>query len=170
MKNAMRWLALLVLLSGCDLPLPGKPDPANKFVAPTKVLDFPTLYGKNCAGCHGKDGKMGPAPPLNDAVFLAIAPETELATVITGGRKGTEIAAFALEKGGHVDRGANSGYGSRYARRNGGTPLSRRTPGPLTSSLPREETWNAALPSSLEYVPHASRAAWTRGCNAGPNQ
>ena len=98
MKNAMRWMALLVLLSGCDLP--GKPDPANKFVAPTKVVDFPTLYTKNCAGCHGKDGKMGPAPPLNDAVFLAIAPEKELAKVIAGGRKGTEMPAFALEKGG----------------------------------------------------------------------
>ena len=100
MKKAMRWLALLVLLSGCDLPLPGKPDPANKFAAPSKVLDFTTLYGKNCAGCHGKDGKMGPAPPLNDAVFLAIVPEKELAMVIAGGRKGTEMPAFALEKGG----------------------------------------------------------------------
>ena len=91
-------MTLLVLFSGCDLP--GKPDPANKFVAPTKVVDFPTLYAKNCAGCHGKDGKMGPAPPLNDAVFLAIAPEMELAKVIASGRKGTEMPAFALEKGG----------------------------------------------------------------------
>ncbi len=100
MKKAMRWLALLVLLSGCDAPLPGKPDPANKFVAPTKIADFATLYSRNCAGCHGKDGKMGPAPPLNDAVFLAIAPEKELAKVIADGRKGTEMPAFALEKGG----------------------------------------------------------------------
>ena len=100
MKKATRWLALLVLLSGCDSPLPGKPDPADKFVAPSKVLDFPTLYAKNCAGCHGKDGKLGPAPPLNDAVFLAIAPEDELAMVIAGGRKGTEMPAFAKEQGG----------------------------------------------------------------------
>jgi len=100
MTKAMRWLALLVLLSGCDASLPGKPDPANKFVAPTKVLDFTTLYAKNCAGCHGKDGKMGPAPPLNDAVFLAIVPESELAMIIAGGRKGTEMPAFAKEQGG----------------------------------------------------------------------
>jgi mono/diheme cytochrome c family protein len=73
MKNARRWLALLVLLSGCDLP--GKPKPANKFEQPAKIKDFPKLYAKNCAGCHGKDGKLGPAPPLNDAVFLAIAPD-----------------------------------------------------------------------------------------------
>jgi cytochrome c oxidase cbb3-type subunit III len=98
MKKATRWLALLVLLTGCDLP--GKPDPANKFVDPARVLDFATLYAKNCAGCHGKDGKLGPAPPLNDGVFLGIAPENELAKVIAGGRKGTEMPAFAKEQGG----------------------------------------------------------------------
>jgi cytochrome c oxidase cbb3-type subunit III len=98
MKSTTRWMVLLVLLSGCDLP--GKPDPANKFVDPSKVLDFTTLYAKNCAGCHGKHGKLGPAPPLNDAVFLAIAPESELAKVIAGGRKGTEMPAFAKEQGG----------------------------------------------------------------------
>jgi cytochrome c oxidase cbb3-type subunit III len=93
-------MPLLVLLSGCDSPLPGKPDPKNKFVAPSEIKDFTKLYGKNCAGCHGKEGKMGPAPPLNDAVFLAIAPDDELAKVIAGGRKGTEMPAFAKEQGG----------------------------------------------------------------------
>ncbi len=98
MINKTRWLLLLVLLSGCELP--GKPKAEDKFVAPTKILDFTTLYAKNCAGCHGKAGKMGPAPPLNDAVFLAIVPEKELVKVIAGGRKGTEMPAFALENGG----------------------------------------------------------------------
>ncbi len=39
-------------------------------------------------------------PPLNDAVFLAIGPEKELAKAVADGRKGTEMPASALEKGG----------------------------------------------------------------------
>ncbi len=100
MTKAMRLLTLLVLLSGCEPGLPGKPDRKNKFVAPSKVVDFATLYGKNCAGCHGKEGSLGPAPPLQDAVFLAIVPDEELTKVIAGGRKGTEMPAFAREHGG----------------------------------------------------------------------
>lgn len=91
-------VALLAALAGCDLP--GKPDPANKFVAPSKILDFAALYAKNCAACHGKDGKLGAAPPLNDSVFLAIVPEDVLISVITAGRAGTEMPAFAKDKGG----------------------------------------------------------------------
>lgn len=98
MTRVTRWLPLLVLLSGCDLP--GKPKLANKFVPPSEVLDFAKLYAKNCAGCHGKNGNLGPAPPLNDPVFLAIAPQEELAKVIAGGRSGTEMPAFALDRGG----------------------------------------------------------------------
>jgi mono/diheme cytochrome c family protein len=98
MEKTTRWMPLLLLLAGCDLP--GKPDVKNRFQAPSRITDFTKLYGKNCAGCHGKDGKLGPAPPLNDAVFLAIAPEKELVKVIGEGRKGTEMPAFALERGG----------------------------------------------------------------------
>jgi cytochrome c oxidase cbb3-type subunit III len=87
-----------VLLSGCDLP--GKPNPEQKFVFPSEVKDFTTLYKKNCAGCHGKEGKLGPAPPLNDAVFLAIVPQKALEKVIGAGRPGTEMPAFAQDQGG----------------------------------------------------------------------
>ena len=51
-----------------------------------QVLDFDALYGENCAGCHGADGKLGPAPPLNDPLFLAIVPDAELRHVIAEGR------------------------------------------------------------------------------------
>ena len=44
------------------------------------------LYRRNCAGCHGADGKLGPAPPLNDPIFLAIVADDELLQVITDGR------------------------------------------------------------------------------------
>jgi cytochrome c oxidase cbb3-type subunit III len=94
------WLPLLAFACGCDLALPGKPNPADKFVYPEKVADFKTLFGKNCAGCHGKDGNLGPAPPLNDSVFLAIVPDDVLSKVISNGRAGTSMPAFLDSRGG----------------------------------------------------------------------
>ena len=40
---------------------------------PTRSRTSIVLYAKNCAGCHGPDGKGGAAIPLADPVFLAIA-------------------------------------------------------------------------------------------------
>lgn len=67
-----------------------------------QVLEFSVLYGQNCAGCHGSDGKLGPAPPLNDPLFRAIVPEEELQNVLTKGRKNALMPAFALENGGSL--------------------------------------------------------------------
>ena len=64
------------------------------------MLAFKDLYGKNCAGCHGADGKMGPAPPLNDPLFRAIVPEKTVKDVVAGGRHGTLMPAWAKEQGG----------------------------------------------------------------------
>jgi len=98
MRNVTCPFILIAALSGCDLP--GKPDPAQKFVAPTEVKDFAVLFGNNCAGCHGKEGRLGPGPPLNDPVFLTIVPDGVLLQVITAGRQGTEMPAFAMDQGG----------------------------------------------------------------------
>jgi mono/diheme cytochrome c family protein len=65
-----------------------------------KVLDFAVLFEQNCSGCHGADGKLGPAPPLNDPLFLSIVPDGELLMVIGEGRPGTPMPAFAREQGG----------------------------------------------------------------------
>jgi mono/diheme cytochrome c family protein len=89
-----------LLAAGCDLDLPGKPKRADRPKPANEVLDFGTLYGQNCAGCHGKDGTSGPAPPLNDPIFLAIAPDAELLRVVTDGRPGTPMPAFAEKHGG----------------------------------------------------------------------
>jgi mono/diheme cytochrome c family protein len=89
---------LAVLGAGCELP--GKPKPADRPVPADEVVDFDALYSTNCAGCHGADGKNGPAPPHNDPLFLAIVPDDELRRVIMEGRTGTPMTAFAKNKGG----------------------------------------------------------------------
>ena len=70
-----------------------------------QVTDFGPLYATHCAGCHGADGKLGPAPPLNDPLFLAIVPDEELLRVITEGRavtpaQNSPMPAFARDRGG----------------------------------------------------------------------
>jgi cytochrome c oxidase cbb3-type subunit III len=98
-KGTWRLLPLLaVLAAGCDLP--GRPRPADRPVPADQVTDFESLYGRNCTGCHGADGRVGPAPPLNDPSFLAIVPDAELLHVIAEGRPGTPMPAFARDQGG----------------------------------------------------------------------
>ncbi|MCE9564820.1 MAG: c-type cytochrome [Planctomycetes bacterium] len=92
------WLAIAFLASGCNPP--GKPTLPQTSGRPEDLKDFDALYSSNCAACHGKDGTLGPAPPLNDPLFLRIVPDAELVRVITEGRAGTPMAPFDHSKGG----------------------------------------------------------------------
>lgn len=85
----------LWLTCGCN-----PPDPANRPLRPSEVMDFGVLYSQNCSGCHGAEGCLGPAPPLNDPLFLAMASDGDLRRVIAEGRPGTPMMAFAREAGG----------------------------------------------------------------------
>jgi mono/diheme cytochrome c family protein len=87
-------------LAGCDLP--GRPRSEDRYIAPRNERAFAVLYQRNCAGCHGVDGTFGPAPPLNDKLFLALIPDSELRRVVAEGRPGTLMPAFAEEKGGQL--------------------------------------------------------------------
>lgn len=89
---------LLALAAGCKLP--GQPDPAGRPAPADQVVNFGAMYRQHCSGCHGADGRLGPAPPLNDPLFLAIVPDEELLMTISGGRPGTPMPAFAIEAGG----------------------------------------------------------------------
>jgi mono/diheme cytochrome c family protein len=91
-------VACCVLATGCSWP--GRPDPADRPVPDNQVVKFDALFGRHCAGCHGADGKVGPAPPLNDPLFRAGVDEKELVRVISSGRPGTPMPAFAADKGG----------------------------------------------------------------------
>jgi len=87
------------LLSGCGTPH-GQPSAGSETLAPNDVLDFKVLYADNCAGCHGVDGKGGPAIALADPVYLAIADEASVRKVISNGVNGTAMPAFAQNAGG----------------------------------------------------------------------
>jgi mono/diheme cytochrome c family protein len=91
--------AACVAATGCD-HLPGKPGPEPEVPRPEHVLDFKTLYGQNCAACHGTNGSGGPAIALSNPVYLAIASESDLTGVITKGVHGTSMPAFGTSAGG----------------------------------------------------------------------
>jgi cytochrome c oxidase cbb3-type subunit III len=69
-------------------------------VPPSEVVDFNQLYGQNCAGCHGVDGKGGAAIALANPVFLAIADDTVIRRTASNGVPGTPMPAFAQSAGG----------------------------------------------------------------------
>ena len=91
-------VSLFLLINGCDFP--GRPKPADRPVPANENLDFGVLYGRNCAGCHGADGKLGPAPPLNDSLFRAIVPQEEVESIVSSGRSKTLMPAFGNANGG----------------------------------------------------------------------
>jgi cytochrome c oxidase cbb3-type subunit 3/ubiquinol-cytochrome c reductase cytochrome c subunit len=92
-------LAVLIVLAGCDA-LPGKPRLADRELLPTEIMAFGTLYEKNCAGCHGADGRLGASRPLNDPVYLALVPRERLRDVIARGIPGTAQPALGASAGG----------------------------------------------------------------------
>ena len=93
-------IAFMTSVSGCNPP--GKPSPANRPVMPNQILDFNQLFATNCAGCHGATGRLGPAPPTNDPLFVSIIPNDELLRVIRNGRTGTPMPPFAHANGGSL--------------------------------------------------------------------
>lgn len=87
------------VLAGCDR-VPGKPKAEERWVPPAQIADFNQLYSQNCAGCHGTDGRLGSARPLNDPVYLAVVNEDQLRQVIAKGVPGTAMPPFAAQAGG----------------------------------------------------------------------
>jgi mono/diheme cytochrome c family protein len=89
----------MTLLSGCSSP-PGQPRRGSETLAPNEVLDFAILYGQNCAGCHGAEGRGGAAIALADPVYLGIVDEAAMRKVIANGVRGTSMPAFEQSAGG----------------------------------------------------------------------
>ena len=79
---------------------PGRPRADSQVIPPTKIMDFSFLYKRNCAGCHGSNGKGGAAIGLADPVYLAIADDATIRRITAGGVHGTSMPAFSQHSGG----------------------------------------------------------------------
>jgi len=90
---------LILLLIGATLGC-GRRLAQQRYERPEDVRNFEQLFAQNCSGCHGAAGRLGPAPPLADPLFLAIIPEAEFTRVVSQGRTATLMPAFAREHGG----------------------------------------------------------------------
>jgi cytochrome c oxidase cbb3-type subunit III len=94
-------VAIVALAAGIGCSsAPGRPGKDSEVVPPNQIVDFKLLYGQNCAGCHGTDGKGGAAIALADPLFLAIADDSVIRHVAANGVSGTSMPAFAQSAGG----------------------------------------------------------------------
>lgn len=89
--------AIAAAISGCGHAPGYPPDPVPR---PTAVTDFATLYGQNCAACHGANGQNGAAIDLANPQYQALVDDATLRKWISGGMPGTEMPAFAQSQGG----------------------------------------------------------------------
>ncbi len=125
----MAWLlAAALAASACDW-MPGRPNEADRPRNPDEITDFPTLYAKNCAGCHGTEGESGPAREFASPLFQAFIPDTALRRVIREGVAGTAMPSFSKSEGGTLTdvqvEAIATGMRQRWARglhASGGTP------------------------------------------------
>ncbi len=91
----------IILTSGCDR-LPGKPTLEERWKPGMEIMDFSQLYAQNCSACHGADGRLGAARPLNDPLYLALANPLTLRAAITRGVPGTSAPSFGQQSGGNL--------------------------------------------------------------------
>ncbi len=95
MRGSLAAIALVTGLLGCG-------HRTERYLLPEQVTDFAALYGANCAGCHGRDGREGPAPAINNARFLSLIGKEGLRAFIGKGIRGTPMPAFSEANGGSL--------------------------------------------------------------------
>jgi cytochrome c oxidase cbb3-type subunit III len=103
MKRRVLLIAVPLLTSmacGTRGSAPGRPSSDSQVIPPAKIADFSFLYARNCAGCHGANGKGGAAAGLADPVYLAIAADATIRRVAADGVPGTAMPAFSQHSGG----------------------------------------------------------------------
>jgi len=88
---------LAISVAGCE-HAPGYPP--SPLARPDEVTDFGSLYGANCAACHGANGQGGPAIDLANPEYQALVDDASLRKWISNGMPGTEMSAFAQSAGG----------------------------------------------------------------------
>ena len=101
---------------------PNRPRTEPEAVAPDQITDFNVLYRQNCSGCHGTNGTGGPATPLGNPAYLALADDATIRRVTAEGVAGTAMPAFAQSAGGLLSdkqiEALVTGIRSRWAQPN----------------------------------------------------
>lgn len=87
-------LTVTTLTPGCSRPGP------DSSVGTAQSDQFAALFSGHCSGCHGSDGRLGPAPPTNDPLFAALIPEQDLRQVLNKGRPGRLMPGWSKAAGG----------------------------------------------------------------------
>jgi cytochrome c oxidase cbb3-type subunit III len=127
----------LALLAAAGCNLPGKPKAGPEVPRPEEVMAFDKLYGDNCAGCHGVDGRNGSATDLANPKYEAWIDDASLRDVIAKGEKESLMPAFALESGGVLtDQQIDALVKGMRERWRQGDPFGGETPPPYRASHP----------------------------------
>jgi mono/diheme cytochrome c family protein len=142
--------AACMALAGCER-LPGRPQAGPEVARPEEVVDFPTLYKENCAGCHGANGGKGASIPLNNPMYLAVAGQENIRRVIAKGVPGSLMPAFAKGNGGTLTDPQIDAIVNGLLLQAKGTMI------PAGQSLP---PYAAALPGNADR----GQQAFTSGC------
>jgi cytochrome c oxidase cbb3-type subunit 3/ubiquinol-cytochrome c reductase cytochrome c subunit len=126
--------ALVVGVAGCERA-PGRPGNEPEVLRPEQVMDFATLYGQNCAACHGEKGTNGAAISLANPAYLATAGAANIQRVTAEGVNGTAMPGFAKSAGGMLTdkqvAALTQGMIAAWAKPE---PLAGQTPPPYASS------------------------------------
>lgn len=121
-------------VSGCG-DAPGQRSASEVPMTPGAITDFNVLYGANCAGCHGMNGKGGAAIALANPVYLAIVDDATLRRVASNGIPGTSMPAFAQSAGGMLsDKQIDTIVGGIRERWSGVDALQGAIPPPYSST------------------------------------
>ena len=107
MAATLAGLGALALMALCGLRSAGKPKAGPEVPRPEEVLAFETLYGANCAGCHGANGQNGAATNLANPEYQALIDDASLREVIAKGEKGNADAGICAGERRAVDRSAD---------------------------------------------------------------
>lgn len=101
----MRWGAVLMVAFVVAFPLYRWVEPANRKSAREDQLaalatEGQTLYGQNCASCHGAEGEGGTGPALNSQQFQTVTSDEQARQLVSVGVPGTSMSAWSQDFGG----------------------------------------------------------------------
>jgi mono/diheme cytochrome c family protein len=109
------------------------------------VVDFDQLYGENCSGCHGANGTLAAARPLNDPVYLALSGSDRLRAVTADGVPNSLMPGFSTAAGGTLtDQQISIVVGGMLSRWGSGRELAGVTLPAYAASAPGDAQRGAA--------------------------